>query len=320
MEYSFFDIALFCVVMVLALLLDLKAHSQDKPVNLKSAAIWSVLWTVLALAFAAYVFVEHSAQDGQLFLAGYFLERALSMDNLFVIMAIFAAFSVEDKFQHRVLYYGILGALVLRFVFIFAGTAIIALLGKPALVAFGLFVLYTAWAMWKNMHSDHEEIEDYSQHWSVRFVKRFYPVYPKIESHNFFVRNPDAADAKVLFAKWAATPLFLCLICIEFADIMFAFDSVPAIIAITEKPFLVYTSNIFAILGMRSLYFLLAGAKQYLKYLEHAVIVILVFIGFKLLLGIVGYHVPPMISLAVVTVCLLIGIGYSLIMVKKEKK
>lgn len=319
MEYSFLDIAIFSIVMIVAMFLDLKAHSQDKPVNLKSAAIWSVVWTVLALLFAVYVFVEHNAQDGQLFLAGYFLERALSMDNLFVIMAIFAAFSVEEKFQHRVLYYGIIGALVLRFVFIFAGTAIIALLGKPALVAFGLFVLYTAWAMWKNMHSDHEEIEDYSQHWSVRFVKRFYPVYPKIESHDFFVRNPDAQNSKALFAKWAATPLFLCLICIEFADIMFAFDSVPAIIAITEKPFLVYTSNIFAILGMRSLYFLLAGAKQYLKYLEHAVIVILVFIGFKLLIGIFGYHVPAMLSLSVVMGCLAVGIVYSLVKVKKEQ-
>lgn len=319
MEYSFLDIAIFSVVMIVAMFLDLKAHSQDKPVNLKSAAIWSVVWTILALLFAVYVFVEHNPQDGQLFLAGYFLERALSMDNLFVIMAIFAAFSVEDKFQHRVLYYGIIGALVLRFVFIFAGTAIIALLGKPALVAFGLFVLYTAWAMWKNMQSDHEEIEDYSQHWSVRFVKRFYPVYPKIESHDFFVRNPDAENSKAMFAKWAATPLFLCLICIEFADIMFAFDSVPAIIAITEKPFLVYTSNIFAILGMRSLYFLLAGAKQYLKYLEHAVIVILVFIGIKLLIGIFGYHVPAMLSLSVVMGCLAVGIVYSLLMVKKQQ-
>lgn len=319
MEYSLWDILLFGVLIVAALLIDLKAHQQDKPISMKSAALWSVFWIGLALCFAVYVFVEHSAQDGQLFLAGYFLEKTLSVDNLFVIMAIFTAFSIEGKFQHRVLYFGILGALVLRFVFIFAGTAIIALLGKPALIAFGLFVLYTAFAMWKNMQSDHEEIEDYSQHWSVRFVKRFYPIYPKIESHDFFVRNPDAANSKLLFAKWAATPLFLCLVCIEFADIMFAFDSVPAVIAITEKPFLVYTSNIFAILGMRSLYFLLAGAKQYLCYLEHAVIIILVFIGFKLLIGTaVGYHFPPMLSLAVVMVCLVLGIVISLMKTAKK--
>ncbi len=319
MDYSYLDITLFSVLVLVALIVDLKAHQQDKPISMKSAALWSAFWIILALCFAVYVYFTHSAGDSQLFLAGYFLEKTLSVDNLFVIMAIFTAFSIEDKFQHRVLYFGIIGALVLRFVFIFAGTTIIALLGKPALIFFGLFVLYTAFAMWKNTQTDHEEIEDYSNHWSVKFVKKIYPIYPRIESHDFFVRNPQAQNSKTIFSKWAATPLFLCLVCIEFADIMFAFDSVPAVIAITEKPFLVYTSNIFAILGMRSLYFLLAGAKQYLCYLEYAVIVILVFIGIKLLIGtIFAYHIAPMLSLAVVMLCLFLGIALSLLKMRNK--
>lgn len=164
--------------------------------------------------------------------------------------------------------------------------------GKWALTVFGIFVLWSAWKMWQQSGKDHEDIEDYSHHWSVRLVQRFFPVYPKISGHNFFVRQEG---------KLFCTPLFICLVVIEFADIMSAFDSVPAIIAITREPFLVYTSNIFAILGLRSMYFLLAGTKRYLCHLEKAAIAILFFIGIKMLLDVAGIsHITPTVSLMVV--------------------
>ena len=325
MPYSFLDVAMFFALVIVALLIDLKAHGQDKPISIKSAAAWSAFWIILAFGFDYFVYINHGSEDAQLFLAGYFLEKSLSVDNLFVIMAVFSAFSVDDKYQHRVLYYGILGALVLLFLFIFAGTTLIALVGKPALICFGLFVLWTAVAMWRNMNKE-EEIEDYSNHWSVRFARRFFPVYPRVTSHNFFVRDPEFRTLALHYhverpsAPLMVTPLFLCLICIEVADIMFAFDSVPAVIAITGKPFLVYTSNIFAILGLRSLYFLLAAAKRYLCHLEKAVIVVLVFIGAKLLLGTaIGYHISPMLSLGIVLGCLALGIGASILIPEKEE-
>lgn len=327
MPYSFLDIGVFFTLVVVALLVDLKAHGEDKAISMKSAAIWSCFWILLAIGFSGFVYYDHGSGDAQLFLAGYFLEKSLSVDNLFVIMAIFSAFSVDDKYQHRVLYYGILGALILRFIFIFAGTTLIAVLGKPALIFFGAFVLYTAFAMWRNMNSDEEEIEDYSDHWSVRFTKRFFPVYPKIESHDFFIRDPNNKPVAIHphialpKARLMVTPLFLCLICIEVADIMFAFDSVPAVIAITEKPFLVYSSNIFAILGLRSLYFLLAAAKRYLCHLEKAVIVVLVFIGLKLLIGTTTeYHISPMLSLGIVLSCLCLGIIASILLPTVDEK
>lgn len=319
MEYTVFQMTVFAILVIVALLVDLHAHKADTVISARSAAIWSVFWVLLSLGFAGYVYATHGAHDAELFLAGYFLEKSLSVDNLFVIMAIFTSFSVADKYQHRVLYYGIIGALILRFVFIAAGTGLITLFGPYALTAFGLFVLWSAWKMWQAMGNESEELEDYSQHWAVRLVKRWIPVYPHIENHDFFVHSKEGASSGR--SQWQATPLFLCLIAVEVADIMFAFDSVPAVIAITEKPFLVYTSNIFAILGLRSLYFLLAAAKRYLCHLEKAVILILVFIGFKMLLTVVaGVHIPPMLSLSVVFIALIGGIAASFIWPGEEDK
>lgn len=318
MSYSFLDLAVFFTIVFGALVLDLVAHSKDKPISVSSAAAWSAFWIALSLGFAYGVHVTHGPADAQLFLAGYFLEKSLSVDNLFIIMAIFSAFSVNDKYQHRVLYYGILGALVMRFVFIFMGTAVIEIVGKPALFGFGLFVLYSAFLMLKNLGVEKKDVTDYSNHWSVRFTKRFFPVYPRIESHDFF--TCDRAFRETHHTFIAVTPLFLCLVCVEVADIMFAFDSVPAVIAITEKPFLVYTSNIFAILGLRSLYFLLSAAKRYLCHLEKAVVFILAFIGTKLILDTAGiFHIPPMESLAVVLGLLALGIVWSILFPEKEE-
>lgn len=304
-DYSFWHILLFFCLVFGALWLDLRAHKKDAAVSVKNAAMWSGFWVALSLCFCVYVGLSHGWEDASLFLTGYLLEQSLSVDNLFVIMAIFSSFCIKDEFQHRVLYYGILGAIVMRLLFVAAGTSLISLFGPYALGFFGAFVLWSAWKMWQSMEGDNEELEDYTRHWSVHFTQRFMPVHPHLCGHDFFVRAGGRRHA---------TPLFLCLICVEFADVMFAFDSVPAIIAITQKPFLIYTSNIFAILGLRSMYFMLSAAKRALRHLEKAVIAILAFIGVKMLVDVFGVaHVPPFVSLLVVGGLLTGGIVASLL-------
>lgn len=308
-HYSIGNMIAFGVLVVIALVIDLLAHRQDKPISMKSAALWSVFWIALALAFCAYIYETHSSGDAFLFLTGYLLEKSLSVDNLFVMMAIFANFGIPGKFQHRVLYYGILGALVFRMIFVAAGASLLAVFGHWALLGFGLFVLWSAWKMAQAVSKGESEISDYSDHWSVRTARKLMPVHDRLEGHNFFTRENG---------KLMATPLLLCLFSIELADVMFAFDSVPAIFAITPEPFLVYTSNIFAILGLRSLYFLLAAAKNALCHLDKAVVAILTFIGLKMLIDVAGiYHMPPALNLGVVLGLLLCGVVASFIWPKK---
>ncbi len=310
--YSLLEVGGFFVLVIVALVVDLYAHKKDEAISIKSSVLWTIFWIFLAFVFAGYIWKAHSADDASLFIAGYLLEKSLSVDNLFVIMAIFANFAVKDEYQHRVLYFGILGAIIFRLIFVAGGTTLIALFGKWALLAFGIFILWSAWKMWQASKEDTHEIEDYNDHWSVRFTKKIFPVYDKLVGHNFFVREGG---------KLYVTPLFLCLVAVEVADVMFAFDSVPAIIAITQKTFLVYTSNIFAILGLRSMYFMLAAAKRYLCHLEKAVIVILVFIGIKMLIAVAGIsHINPMVSLAIVVGLLILGVLASFIWPDKGQK
>jgi tellurite resistance protein TerC len=283
--------------------------------------LWSVFWIGLSLLFAAYIGYTHGHDQGMLFLTGYFLEKSLSVDNLFVFIAIFSSFSIKAELQHRVLYYGIIGAVIMRLIFVAAGSSVIAIFGAGALTVFGLFVLWTAWKMWQQSRQETEEMEDYSEHWSVRLTRRFLPIYPQLQGHDFFIRKEGIL---------CATPLFLCLITVEIADVMFAFDSVPAVFSIfagAEPPlsvgtqtFLVYTSNIFAILGLRSLYFLLAAANRFLCHLEKAVIAILVFIGVKMLAGVAGLmHIPAVWNLIIVLGLLLAGILGSWVFPEKKE-
>jgi tellurite resistance protein TerC len=319
-EYSLGAVLLFASLVIGALALDLFAHKADRPISMKDAALWSLFWVALSLGFAAYIGTMHGSDQSMLFLAGYFLEKSLSVDNLFVFIAVFSSFSIRDEYQHRVLYYGILGALFMRLVFIGLGSSFIAVFGEWALTAFGLFVLWTAWKMWQQSKSGSEEIDDYSNHWSVRLTRRLFRVSPQLSGHNFFVRSEGRL--------WA-TPLLLCLCTIEIADVMFAFDSVPAVFSLfagLEKPlplgdqtFLVYTSNVFAILGLRSLYFLLAAANRFLAHLEKAVIAILVFIGLKMLIGVTGLvHVPALASLLIVLLLLSAGVVCSWLFPARE--
>lgn len=320
-EYSLLEVGLFAVLVVAALILDLHAHKVDRPISMRDAALWSVFWIALSLAFAVYVGFSHGRAQGMLFLTGYFLEKSLSVDNLFVFIAVFSSFSVRPEFQHRVLYFGIIGAVVMRLIFVLLGSSFIAIFGKWALTIFGIFVLWTAWKMWQSSKKGEEELEDYSDHWSVRLTRKLFPVSPQMHGHDFFVRMDGV---------WAVTPLFLCLVTIEIADVMFAFDSVPAIFSIfaglkeplplATQTFLVYTSNIFAILGLRSLYFLMAAASNMLVHLEKAVIAILAYIGVKMLFGVAGVvHIPPLVSLFIVLGLLIGGVAASFIWPEKKE-
>lgn len=307
--YSLWEIIPFLVIVFGALWIDLKAHKDDAPISMKNASIWSAIWVAVSLGFAAFIWNGHGAEKASLFLSGYLLEKSLSVDNLFVFMAIFASFKIKDIFQHRILYFGIIGALILRFLFIGFGTGL-AMMSHWVLLAFGILVLYSAYAMWKGSNDDGKDDIDYTQNWAVKWVNKFFPVYPSVDNHNFFTVQNGVR---------MVTPLFLCLVAVEVSDVMFAFDSVPAVIAITQDPFLVYTSNIFAILGLRSMYFLLAAAKRYLCHLETAVIGILVFIGGKMIASFAGFHISPNISLVVVLLSLIAGVGGSMLFPEREE-
>jgi tellurite resistance protein TerC len=305
MEYSWLEIAVFAAIVVAVLWIDLRVHQESRAVPLKDALLWSAIWVALGLSFAGWVGLTHGPGDALLYLTGYVLEKSLSVDNLFVFIAIFSSFAVKDEYQHRVLYYGVIGAVILRLMFVAAGTTLLAWLGAWAMAAFGLFVLWSAYKMWRALRRPEEEIVDYSTHWAVRAVRRWLPVAETMDGHRFFTRR----NGRLL-----VTPLFLCLVTVEVADVMFAFDSVPAIIAITEKPFLIYTSNIFAILGLRSLYFVLAAAARLLTHLSLAVIALLAYIGLKMLAqAALGLHIPPLVSLAIVLGLLAAGVAASLI-------
>lgn len=318
-------VAVFAIISIGAILIDLYAHRGDKPIPLKSAALWSVFWVAVSLSFAGYLNMRHGSEVASLFVTGYALEKVLSVDNLFVMMAIFSWFAVPDGYRHRVLYWGIIGAIVFRAVFVAIGTGLLAL-GPWVELVFALVVAWTAVMMLQGQDDD-DEIEDYSQHLAYRMVGRFLPLWPKLHGHSFLISKanvdaelskPENKDVviggKAGKAAFYATPLMLCLAVVELSDVMFAFDSVPAVIAVSRDPLIVYSAMMFAILGLRTLYFVLEGMKQYLVHLEKAVIVLLFFIAFKLGLNATnhlfhhGFGISATSSLIVVLVVLAIGI------------
>lgn len=328
-------VAVFIILSVGALFIDLFMHRHDKPISLRSAALWSVFWIAIAFVFAGFLFVHHGAETASLFVTGYALEKVLSVDNLFVIMAIFSWFAVPDRYRHRVLYWGIIGAIVFRGIFVAIGTSLL-MLGPWVEMVFAIIVGWTAVMMLKS-GDDSDGIEDYSQHLAYRLVKRFFPIWPKLRGHAFMLNQkevnaelakPENADVKVGRTGKAAlyaTPLMLCLAVVELSDVMFAFDSVPAVIAVSREPLIVYSAMMFAILGLRTLYFVLEALKKYLIHLEKAVIVLLFFIAIKLGLNASehmfhhGYSISATTSLFVVIGVLTVGIVTSLLFPQKEE-
>ncbi len=331
-------LVIFFVVVLFSLAVDLWLHKDKTDNTLLDAGLWSAFWIGLALAFYGYLILRFNQHWADLYLAGYVLEKSLSVDNLMVFMAIFAAFNIKGGLQRRILYWGIVGALVLRALFVIVGVKLLLIAPWVGFI-FALFIIWTAISM-LTMEEQDDDLVDYSEHWSVKLTQRFIPIYPRLHKRHLIISNKVAgclthtekteSDPPVSFAKDASflvTPAFLCLVVIEVSDIAFAFDSVPAVIAVTQEPLLVYAAMIFAILGLRSLYFLLSALTQYLVYLEKAVVLLLFFIGFKMALhswntviGESGIHISATLSLWIVLGILAMGILASLLLPKKRVK
>ena len=293
------QILVFLIPFVLAVVIDLRSHKSGHQISMGDAARWSAIWVLCAIAFGGYVYLELDLESASLYFTGYILEKALAVDNLFAFYLIFKSFGLTlertQPLQHRILYWGILGAIVLRFLFLGTG-ALIVNLSPYVLVVFAAVVLWTVWKMWKS--SDDDEEVDYTNHWSVNLVKRFAKVNPSIESHRFF--------------SLGVTPLFLCLVCIEVCDMVFAFDSMPVIIAVVRDPYLMITASLWAAAGLRSLYFLLVAAQNKFWALDKAVMILLVFVSLKLIGSAFHLHLPNAISLGIVVTILAIGVVWSL--------
>ena len=287
------------------LLLDLLVFNrQAHVVRMREALSWSAFWIALSLGFNYLIYREMGREPAINFLTGYLLEKALSVDNLFVFLLIFTYFKVPPQYQHRILFWGVLGALVLRAAFIVLGAALISKFSWT-LYLLGAFLVYTGVKMATSSGDPNIDPENNPV---VKFLSRHLPITARYEGGRFFVRRE-----KLLFA----TPLFVVLVMVETTDVVFAADSIPAILAVTQDKFIVYTSNVFALLGLRALYFALAGLMTLFHYLHYGLALILVFIGGKLLLH-DFFVVPTEWALGAVAALLALSVVFSLLFPKKE--
>jgi tellurite resistance protein TerC len=277
----------FGIGVVLMLALDLfvlhrpgQADSQFKGIML------SLMWIAIALTFNFWFGYQYGADPGMQFLSGYLIEKSLSIDNLFIIMVIFESLNIQKRYQHGVLFWGILGAVVFRGIFILVGVKIIEVF-HPILYVFGGILVYTAYKLIRDKEDEHK---DPSEHFVAKLVRKMIPVCSDSQGEHFFIKKNGI---------WHATTLFIALIVIEFTDIIFAVDSIPAVFSVTRDPFIAFASNILALLGLRALYFVIAGAISKMKYLKPGLAVILGFVGVKMLI-IDIYHFPSWVSLSVI--------------------
>jgi tellurite resistance protein TerC len=296
----------FVCIVVSLLAFDLGVlHKDDHVIGIRESLWLSAGYISVALLFGAWVWSYLGAQSGMEYFTGFLIEKSLSMDNVFVIALIFAYFAVPPQYQHRVLFWGILGVIVLRAIMIGLGAALVSQFSW-LLYVFGVFLVLTGIKMLVIA----DNMPDIGNNPVLKFLRKRMRVTERIESNAFFVTAPDPLSGKAV--RWA-TPLFLALVMVEIVDLIFAVDSVPAIFAITNNPFIVYTSNIFAILGLRALYFALAAMIHRFKYLKYALALVLVFVGSKIfLVGIIG-KIPPVISLSVTFGLLAAGVIFSLL-------
>ncbi len=284
-------------------------HRQAHEVSVREAAGWSVTWIALSLTFNLGLYFIMGSQAGLEFLTGYLIEKALSVDNIFVFVLIFSYFGVPSRYQHRILFWGIIGALLLRGAMIGAGAYLIERFHWIVYV-FGAFLVFTG----IRMATQDEQAIDPDANPIIKLMRRVMPVTNTYDGQKFFTRAALRAGGPV---RRAATPLFVVLVLVETTDVIFALDSIPAIFAVTRDPFLVYTSNVFAILGLRALYFLLAGVIHKFHYLQLGLSIVLCFVGAKMLL-VDFYKVPIGISLGVIAVILAVSVGASLWFPKEE--
>lgn len=338
------------VFVVVMLLLDLFVfHKKDKVVSVKEAAIWTGIWVSLAMGFAVLVYffgdwmmppenselINHNSEflkayRGEMvseFLAGYFLEESLSIDNIFVMIMVFVSFGIQKEYYHRVLFWGIFGAIVLRFIFIFALAGLISQFAW-LLAVFGVILIYSGVKMFLDKGDEQMDTEN---HPIVKFASKHFPVTAKSHGHDFFVRqqvvetssHQDGSKSRSLEvskSKLMMTPLFLVLLVIEFSDIIFAVDSIPAVFSVTKNPVIVYTSNIFAIMGLRSLFFLLSDVADRFWMLHYGLGVLLTFIGVKMICGeFFDWHIPTLASLAVILGILVFSILLSMLIKKPQR-
>ncbi len=285
-------------VIVLMLAVDLFAHRKAHVIGVREAALWSAVWVAFGVGFGVLIWQVYGAEFGQQYFAGYLIEKSLAVDNVFIWAIIFTYFAVPREYQHRVLFFGVLGALVFRGVFIAAGSAIIASAGW-VLYIFAAFLLVTGYRMirHRNDHLDPEKSR------ALSLFRRRVPMTDDFHGQRFLIRKNGIL---------LATPLLAVLVLIEVTDIIFAVDSIPAIFAITDEVFLVFTANAFAILGLRAMYFLLADLIHRFIYLKIGLALVLMWVGIKMLLKIDIYYIPTPLSLAVIAVILGVSIGASL--------
>jgi tellurite resistance protein TerC len=264
--------------------------------SMKEAILWTLAWCLIALAFSGFIAHQYGPEKALQFLTGFVVEEALSVDNVFVFIVLFSYFAVPRHVQHRVLFWGVLSAIVFRAIFIVVGTALVAQF-QWILYVLGAFLIYTAWKL-----AVHDDIEVHPEkNPAIRFARKYLPVTRDYEGGRFFSK---------VDGKFAVTPLFLVLITIETTDIAFATDSIPAIFAITRDPFIIYTSNILAVMGLRSLYFVVSGFMRQFRFLKYGLALVLGFIGLKMLAE-PWVHVPIAISLTVIFSILAVSIGVS---------
>lgn len=293
----------FVVFILVVLALDLGVfHKKSHTVGFKESIIWSAVWIALAMCFAGVLYVWRGQEDTLLYLTGYVIEKSLSVDNLFVFLLIFSFFRIPNQYQHKILFYGIVGALIMRAFFIWAGIAVLEKF-HWVIYLFGALLIVSGIKMLMPEKGD-ANLED---KWIIKITKKIFPTTHDFHGDKFFVK---------LNGKWWVTPLFITLVFVEFSDLVFAVDSIPAIIGITNDPFLVFTSNVFAILGLRSLYFALKGFADLFHYLKYGLSIILMFIGVKLLISGI-YHMPVSITMMVIFGILLISVVLSLLTRKK---
>lgn len=290
-------VALLAFMFVLLAFDILVVHRKAHEVHIREASIESAVWIALGLAFTGVIAVAFGGAAAGEYVSGYLIEKSLSVDNVFVWALILSYFKIPTKYQHRVLFWGIFGALALRAIFIFAGVALIEKFDW-ILYVFGAFLVYTAV---KLIVEAEEELDPASSRF-MKLINRAVPTSPDFDGQKLFTRMNGVR---------VATPLFAVLVLIEFTDVLFAVDSVPAVLAVSREQFIVFSSNAFAILGLRALYFLLADAHARFTYLKEGLAIILAFVGVKMLIA-EWYHIPTWISLLVIAIVLLVSIGFSL--------
>lgn len=297
----------FNAFVIVMLSLDLGVfHRKAHTVSIKEALLWSAVWITLALAFNTWVYFELGWLKATEFFTGYVVEKSLSVDNLFIIAVLFTFFGVPAIYQHKILFWGIFGALVMRALMIAAGAALLTNFAWITYVFAGI-LFFTGIKMLVGT----DEAIDFEKNITIRLLRKVMPLTKDFHGDKFFVKQG---------AKWAATPMFAVLICVEFTDLIFAVDSIPAIFAITQDTFIVYTSNVFAILGLRSLYFALSGILPYFHFLKYGLGVILCFVGAKMALAHTTWKLDSLVSLGVITGILAITILASILYRRRELK